>query len=353
MRVLVCPTAFKESLGPAAVAQAMATGVLRAVPEAEVTILPVSDGGPGLLDAVRSAGGGRRETVPARDPWGERRKAECLRLSGGEVLIEAAEANGLHLVPLSRRDPLRTDTRGVGDLIQACVENGGDTVWVGLGGSGTVDGGSGMATVFGYRFLDARGRELSPGGGSLEALARIEPGWRPVARITGLADVRSPLLGPDGAALRFAPQKGARPAEVERLERGLARLAECMESDLGVRVAELAGAGAAGGLGAGLAGFLGAELQPGAAWVLDRVGLDQALITPDLVITGEGSWDPTGDLGKVVPEVIARASKSRVPVLLVCGRIVAAVPQGVRGVGGEGRWLDGADIADLVASALG
>jgi glycerate kinase len=161
--------------------------------------------------------------------------------------------------------------------------------------------------------------------------------------------VYSPLLGPDGAARRFAAQKGADPEEIELLEYGLTRLADIAARDLGRDVRFIPGAGSAGGLGAGCLLFLDAELLPGAEWVLERVGFDSELASADLLVTGEGAWDATSNLGKITTEVLARAAAAGVPALLVCGRIDSPVPDGVRAIGGEGKWLDTDSLASLVA----
>jgi glycerate kinase len=358
MRVLVCPTAFKESLSASDAAVALAAGIHRARPEAEVRVLPLSDGGPGLLEAIEAAGAGREERVPTTGPFGDPAVARTLWTSPKEVVIEAAEACGLHLVPPAVRDPLRADTSGVGILLSHCGESGARSVVLGLGGSATVDGGTGMARVLGWRFLDAYGQPLPPGGGGLDRLDRIVPPDggsvetsppAPTLDVVALADVYSPLLGPDGAARRFAAQKGADPEEIELLEYGLTRLADIAARDLGRDVRFIPGAGSAGGLGAGCLLFLDAELLPGAEWVLERVGFDSELASADLLVTGEGAWDATSNLGKITTEVLARAAAAGVPALLVCGRIDSPVPDGVRAIGGEGKWLDTDSLASLVA----
>lgn len=355
MRVLVCPTAFKESLSAPAVAEAIAAGVRRARPEAIISAIPVSDGGPGLLDSLVPVVGGeiRLHSVPG--PLGEPVEARSLWLSPTSVVIESADACGLHLVPPGKRDPLRADTRGVGEILTRCVELGATDVTLGLGGSATVDGGTGMARHFGYRFLAADGCELPAGGGSLTRLVRIDPGGplAPGFTLTAITDVRGPLTGPDGAARRYGPQKGARAADVETLEAGLEKLGDRLRDDLGRDVAGLPGAGASGGLGAGCAAFLGAALVAGSDWVLERVGFGDALVEADLVITGEGAWDPTSDMGKVTGEILGRARAASVRSILVCGAVAGPVPPGVEVAGGSTAWLEREDVARLVAEALG
>lgn len=370
MHALVCPTAFKESLGAAEAARAMARGVRGARPGWTTEEIPLSDGGPGLLDALAAAaaraptGGGpdsgvRIETVRVQGPLGEPAGARILWLGPREAVIESADACGLHLLG-ERRAPLRAHTRGVGELVAGALAGGARAVRLGLGGSASTDGGTGMARAFGWRFLDADGDDLPPGGGPLTRLARIEPGERPAApgpdapRITALADVRTPLLGMRGAARTFGPQKGADREEVERLVEGLERLAVRIREDLGPeagRVAELPGSGAAGGLGAGLAAFLGARIVPGAAWVLDRVGFGERLAGADVVLTGEGAWDASSEAGKITAEVLERAARRGVPAALTCGRLSSEAPEGVVALDGGGAWLDADGLAELAGRA--
>lgn len=347
-RVLVAPTAFKGTLGPAAVAIAMAEGVQRVWPGANVVERPLSDGGDGLLEACQRLEGGQSEEVQVTGPLGDRVGAALLRC-GDEVVIESAQACGLHLVPEGRREPLVATTRGVGELIAAALRVGAERVLVGLGGSATVDGGVGMARALGWRFTDAKGRALPEGGGALERLAAIEPPADPMTvQVTALCDVENPLTGPRGAARVYGPQKGASEADVMLLESGLARLAELVAARLGIRVAGLPGAGAAGGLGAGVRAFLDGELTSGASWMMERAGLYEEMERADLLITGEGSFDAQSGMGKLTGRVIEAARVARVPVLLVCGRLEGRLPEGVRALEGGGRRLSEADLTGLV-----
>lgn len=348
--MLVCPTAFKETLSVTEVAAAMAEGVRAARPEAEVRLLPLSDGGPGLIEALRAARGGRVEEWEVPGPLDERVRARCL-WSGEAAVLEAADACGLHLLG-GRRAPLDAHTEGVGEMVARAVERGAGRVWLGLGGSASTDGGVGLGRAFGYRFLDAGGREIAPGGRGLGSLARIAPGEPPETPVVALADVESPLTGPRGAARLFAPQKGATEAEVAVLERGLERLAERLARDLGVRMDDRPGSGAAGGLGAGCAAFLGADLVPGSERVLEAVGFDAALRATDLVVTGEGAYDSTTRSGKVVGRVLARARSAGRPVVLACGRVEERPPAGVVVADGGGRRVDREGLAALVREAV-
>lgn len=333
--ILSCPTAFKGTIDARTAARAVAAGARRAFPGEQVVEMPLSDGGNGLIDALRAARGGEVGSVPVTGPLGEAVQARILRQAGGAV-VETADANGLHLVPAGRRDPLVTTTYGVGELLLAAADA--SHLIVGLGGSATVDGGIGMAQALGWRLLDEAGEPVARGGAGLAELARIRPpdrrpGFPPV---TVLHDVRNPLLGEEGAAPVFGPQKGASPDDVRRLAMGLDRLARCLERDLGCDVRSLPGAGAAGGLGAALAAFVGADLVAGGEWVLGAVGFDAALARAKVVVTGEGAFDAQSGMGKVVGEVIRRAVAGGVPVLLVAGTVEGALPEGVHAVtGGE------------------
>ena len=333
MRVLICPTAFKGSLGAVRAARAMEEGVRRALPGARCTPLPLSDGGPGLIESLESAG-------------------------GRTAVVESADACGLDLLPPEARDPLTTHTRGVGELLLAAMDRKPVTLVVGLGGSATCDGGSGAARTFGYRFLDERGGELPDGGGSLIDLTDIR---RPagssgngdssgaVPELLALADVNNPLLGPEGAAATYAPQKGAEPEGVERLESGMRRLVEVASQSAWRR--EPSRSRASRVTGAPKARAI-SRVPGGPRWVLRRVGFGDALEEADLVVTGEGAYDRTTERGKVVGEVIGRAREAGVPVRLVCGRIEGEPPPGVRGEDGGGRVLDAGGVAAVTERVL-
>jgi len=343
--IVVAPAAFKGTLGPRQVAEAIAAGVRRAFPGALVLECPVADGGNGLLDVVLPAGS-LRERLQVTGPIGEPVAAELGWIDGETAILESASACGLALVEPEMRDPLRTTTRGVGELIWTAADRGAKTVVVGLGGTATVDGGTGAARGFGWTFENAAGEPLPEGGGALADIAVMGPGWGLPARVVALADVATPLLGPAGAAPVFGPQKGARPEEIPRLSAGLARLAELWgqagRPDLGT----LPMGGAAGGLGAGLAFFARAELASGAEWVLERAGFDAALAKADLVITAEGAFDRTSLVGKAPGEVVRRAQAAKKKIAVIAGRVEEMI--GLHAVGGsDGRMLDGSALAQM------
>src|SRR5207237_158055 len=377
--ILVAPAAFKGSLGPRQVAEAISMGARRAMPGASVLQCPISDGGDGLLDAVLPPGS-LREHLKVTGPLGDPVSGELGWVDPETAMFESATACGIALLQPDQLDPLRATTRGVGEMIWEAVERGARTVVVGLGGSATVDGGTGAARGLGWSLRDAAGASLPEGGGSLVQLAVLDGGWGLEARVVALADVTTALVGPEGAAPVFGPQKGAGTEGVKLLSRGLERLGELMgrhgrgdlatlpcggaagglgagpafvgkarrlrgaagarsgagggavvsagvagsgelmARDGGGGLATLPCGGAAGGLGAGLAFFAKAQLLPGAEWVLSRVGFDAALASAQLVITGEGSFDRTSLVGKASGEVVRRAQAARKKGAVIAGR---------------------------------
>lgn len=289
-------------------------------------ICPLADGGEGTLDALVEATGGSRAAVPATGPLGEPVDAYFGVLSDGRTaVVEMAMASGLALIPPRKRNPLLTTTRGTGELIRAALDRGFRRFIIGVGGSGTCDGGSGMASALGVRFLDALNGEIGPGGGALQDLASVDlAGLDP--RIAGASflvasDVDNPLCGAQGAARVYAPQKGASAEDIEKLERGLCRLAEAVSRATQTDLAAVPGAGAAGGLGFGLMAFLSAELQPGAELVMQAARFPERLAGCRLAITGEGRLDEQTARGKTVAGVAKAAARQRVPVLALAGTV--------------------------------
>jgi len=324
MKVVVAPNAFKGSLTASQAAAAMARGVREAFPGAEVFEVPVADGGDGTVDALVSAHRGRYLTAEVDGPLGDRVNATYGMIDGGRTgVVELASASGLTLIPAERRDPRKASTYGFGQLLIAVRDAGASKVIAGIGGSATNDGGAGMAQAMGYRLLDAAGAELPRGGAALARLERIDPsgfdqGWRSV-NVMVACDVTNPLTGPQGASAVYGPQKGADEAAVGELDAALANFAVVIEHDLGKRVADVPGAGAAGGAGAGLLAFLDAGLVPGAPLVVTASGFDEKVQGADLVITGEGRVDSQTAYGKAPGEVAKRGKAARIPVLLIAG----------------------------------
>src|SRR2546427_3780870 len=295
--ILIAPAAFKGTLGPRQVADALAAGVRRALPEASVLLCPISDGGDGLLDAVLPPGT-LRERLQVTGPLGDPVSAELGWVDPETAIFESATACGIRLLRPDQLDPLRTTTRGVGEVIWEAAERGAKSVVVGLGGSATVDGGTGMARGLGWTFRDSSGAALPEGGGALADLAALGGGWSLSARVTGLADVTTPLVGADGAAPVFGPQKGATPDGVRRLAQGLERLAQQAADHGRPDLATLAGGGAAGGLGAGLVFFAKAQLMAGAPRGLSRAGVEPGPGQAGPVPTPGGALGPTSLRGQ-------------------------------------------------------
>ena len=326
--VLIAPSGFKESLPVDAVTRAIAKGVLRAMPGATLLSAPMVDGGEGTTRAIVDATGGRMIETRVTGPVGER-VPSFWGLMGGDgpatAVIEMAAAAGLSLVPRDRRDPTLTTSRGVGELISQALDHGVQRILIGCGDSGINDGGAGMARALGARLLDARGHELPEGGGALRHLARIDlSGLDPRltrARIDVAVNWHNQLLGPKGVARVFGPQKGATPAQVDELERGLETYANAIRAKLGIDLGAMAGAGASGGLGAGLVAFAGAKLHPRFDIMLDYLEFDALLTRADLVITAEGALDGQSPYGKVPCEVARRAEAQGIPTIALAGTI--------------------------------
>lgn len=316
IRVLCAPDSFKESIDASAAAEAMAAGVRRTGCEADVC--PIADGGEGTLDALLHAMQGAAHEDEVVGPRGTLRTARFGLVSAqGIGIVELAEASGLALLTQAERDPTRTTTFGTGELIRRARERGAETVIVGIGGSATIDGGLGLAQAMGARCFDARGDAITQPitGGMLRDIARIVPPSREtLPRIRVACDVTNPLLGERGAASVYGPQKGATPAQVRELERGLAHVADVLGID-----PETPGFGAAGGAAIGLVAILGGQLERGIDLVLDTVRFDERCQRAALVLTGEGRLDVQSLSGKAAMGVAQRAARLGVPTIAIVG----------------------------------
>jgi glycerate kinase len=330
-RVLVAPDSFGGALDSIAVAAAIARGWSSVRAGDEVARRPMADGGEGTLAAVADALGeaAERRTLATTDPLGRPIDADWLLLDDGAgAFVEMAAASGLARLTPEERTPdnaRRASTRGTGDLIRAALDAGAERITVGLGGSATTDGGSGLLRALGIRFLGGDGAELPDGGAALAGLERIDasgldPRLGDVA-LTVASDVTNPLVGSRGAAATYGPQKGADPSAVEQLDAALSTLGQGIEAATGRLVADLPGAGAAGGTTAGLLGFTTAAVRPGAELVAELVGLAAALEEADLVITGEGRADEQTLHGKAAMGVATLARSRSTPVVLLCGAL--------------------------------
>jgi len=331
VKIVLAPDSFKGSLSSPEVCAAMRRGIERVLPDARVESVPLADGGEGTLDALLESSGGMRKGGIVRGPLEGEVEASWGILPDGTAVIECAQSAGLPLVPLARRDALRASTWGMGQQILAALDAGARRFWIGLGGSATTDGATGLLSALGARFFDARDCVLPLGGGDLERLARIETRFLDSrlerCEFVGLGDVSNPLVGENGAARVFAPQKGASPEEVERLERGLTRLADVCAAHFGSDGRFERGAGAAGGLGWGLLTFLRASMRPGIDAVLEAARFDEKLQGADLVLTGEGSLDAQTLNGKTIAGVCRAARTAGVPVVALGGRVALSGAQ--------------------------
>ncbi|MEU0026304.1 glycerate kinase [Streptomyces sp. NPDC006335] len=323
--MLIAADKFKGSLTAVQVAERVTAGLRRVVPDLEVEALPVADGGDGTVAAAVAAGFERREVAVA-GPLGQEVTA-AFAVRGDTAVVEMAEASGLQRLPAGVFAALTASTYGSGELLRAALDAGARTIVFGVGGSATTDGGAGMLSALGARFLDADGEPVAPGGGGLAALASadlsgLDPRFASVEFILA-SDVDNPLTGPKGAPAVYGPQKGASPDDVRALDSALAHYAKVLEEALGAKAAEYAaapGAGAAGGIGYG-ALLLGARFRPGIDVMLDVLGFAPALEWADLVITGEGSLDEQTLHGKAPAGVAAAARAKDKEVVAVCGRL--------------------------------
>ena len=324
MRIVVAPDSYKGSVSAIGVAEAMERGILRIFPTAEVRKIPIADGGEGTVEALVTATGGELKHTEVTGPMGEKVNALWGILGDGKTaVLEMAAASGLPLVPKEKRDPRVATTYGTGELIRAALDAGLRSIIIGIGGSATNDGGVGMAQALGAKFLSKDGASLPPGGGFLHKLANIDltglDSRLLKTEITVACDVDNPLCGTRGASAVFGPQKGATPEMVQELDAGLRHFAQCAREATGRDVAELAGAGAAGGLGAGLMFFTPAKLRPGVEIVLDAVKFADVVKEADFVITGEGRTDFQTAYGKAPVGVAKVAKQFNVPVFCISG----------------------------------
>ena len=346
MKILLAPDSFKGTLSATEVANVLADTLRKHFPDADVRILPLSDGGEGLLDCMQTAMHGTMMTTTVQGPLGRDVRARYL-LAGTTAVVEMAEAAGLPL--LDSPSVMRTTTFGVGQLVAEAEAHGATHVLVGLGGSATNDAGCGMAAALGTRFWNGEGYFV-PVGGTLTDVRRIEYGpLHPY--VTALCDVNNPLYGPQGAAYVYGPQKGATDDDLVRLDEGLRHIASLWEAD-GRRQYDVVGAGAAGGLGAGIMTFLGGRLRHGIDAILDALGYDALVADADLVVTGEGRLDGQSFSGKVIDGVLARTP---CPVVAFVGQIAEDTVPAAHGLAAAfdtARHLHGGDyrvMADATA----
>ncbi|WP_345838986.1 glycerate kinase [Microbacterium sp. X-17] len=353
-RILIAPDKFKGTLSGAQAAAAIASGIARVHPEAEIRTVVIADGGEGTVDAAMAAGAERHTAVVA-GPLDDPVTAEWARL-GDDAVIELASASGLQLVPAATTaTALAAHTEGVGQLIRAALDVGVQEILVGVGGSAGTDGGTGALRALGGRFLDRAGREIRGGGGALGRIASIDLGGLDSrlsrASITVVCDVSAPLLGSRGAAAVFGPQKGADAPTVALLEDGLANLAARMAETTGRDMSDILWGGAAGGTAGGLYAALDASFAPGIEQVAALIGLDALVEWADVVVVGEGSLDAQSLQGKGPIGVVRKAIKWGRRTVAVAGRITLS-PSELTAVGLDA-WAAAVDVAPAPGAALG
>ena len=336
--VAIAPDSFKGSASALAIAQAMARGVREAstAVDLDIRLTPMADGGEGTLDALLDAWAVPDRTCETIDALGRATTARYGLSPEGIGVLEAAESSGLPKVSDRQLAPLAAHTYGVGQIALALLDDGCTEILLCVGGSATTDGGTGLLTALGARFLDDGGAPVPLGGGGLAQIHRIDlSGLDPRARSVRwrvACDVTNPLVGPAGAAAVFGPQKGATPQQVALLDAGLNRLADVVAAEMGIEVRDTPGMGAAGGIATLLVALFNAELVAGSALVAQTIGLREVLAGADLILTGEGRFDDQSLHGKVVDAVVANAPEG-VPVVVIAGEVsVSAQAMGEHGV---------------------
>ncbi|MFA1820152.1 glycerate kinase [Virgibacillus oceani] len=328
MKVVLAPDSFKGSLSSSDVCLAMKKGIEKVVPEADIAMKPLGDGGEGTVHALVHGTGGSFLKTTVKGPLGDDVDATWGILGDEKTaVIEMAEASGLPLIKKDNLDPLRASSYGTGQLIKEALDLGCTKIVLGIGGSATNDGGVGMATALGVKFLDESGKELPPGGGNLICLSKVETDNLDPrilhTEILVACDVVNPLCGSNGASAIYGPQKGATSEIIKTLDSALYHYAKVLKKQLSINIIDVPGAGAAGGLGAGLLAFLQGKLRPGIEVVLEAIDLEKELQNADLVITGEGKTDEQTSFGKAPMGVGQLAKDNSVPVICVSGSIVS------------------------------
>lgn len=323
-KFVLIPDSFKGTMSSSEICEIMARELRSGYPDAKIVSIPVADGGEGSVDAFLSAVGGKRVEVTVKGPFMEDMQGFYGILENGTAVIEMAACAGLPLVE-DNKNPEKTSTYGVGQLILHAAKSGCRRIIVGLGGSCTNDAGAGAAAACGIRFYNADDNEFVPTGGTLKDVKRIDVSGfcrelKDIEIIT-MCDIDNPFYGHNGAAYVFGPQKGADPDMVVSLDNGLKHLAEVIKAQLGIDVSAIPGSGAAGGMGGGMVAFFGSRLQMGIETVLDTVNFDTIAHDADMIFTGEGKIDSQSIRGKVVIGVARRAKALNVPVVAIVGDI--------------------------------
>ena len=324
MKIILAIDSFKGSLTSIEAAEAARESILQIHPEWETDIIPIADGGEGMLSVMLSATQGKVQTMRAHNPCMELTPTEYgISADGTTAFIEMASISGLPLIREEQRNPMKTTTYGTGELIRDALEKGCTRFIVGIGGSATNDAGTGMLQALGFRFLNAEGKALGQGGEILSEIASIDTSEvHPLlknAHFIVACDVKSPFYGPEGAAHVFARQKGADDAMIAVLDEGMRNFAQVIAQDTGRDIAHIAGSGAAGGMGGGMMAFLNAELKPGADLLLEISRFDERIAHADLIITGEGRIDRQSLMGKIPGRILEKGKELGIPVVVLAG----------------------------------
>ena len=326
MKIVVAPQAFKGSLSATEVGNSMIKGIENVIENSTNLLVPVADGGDGTLETLVESSQGKINSIKVTGPLGEQQNSAWGALGKNKTaIIEMARSSGLALVPINKLNPLISTTYGLGEVILDALDQGYRDFIIGIGGSATNDAGAGMAQALGVKLLDSNGNELSFGGESLSKLNSIDVGGIDTrikeSNFAIACDVNNPLTGPEGASAIYGPQKGATPEMVNTLDQALTNFAEIVEKDLGIKINDVEGSGAAGGLGGGLIAFLNGKLRKGVDIVLDFVDINKALTNTNLVITGEGQLDFQTIYNKAPIGVARRAKHLGIPVIAISGSL--------------------------------
>lgn len=326
MKIIAAFDSFKGSLTSIEAGEACARGIKSVLPEAEVRVVPVADGGEGTVSALTSAMKGMYVCCVVHGPLGKPVETVYgISSDGKTAVMEMSQASGLTLLTKKERNPLKTSTYGTGEMIADALRRGCTHIIMGIGGSATVDGGIGMMSALGVRFLDAQGLTVEPCGENLGRISSFDcdrlGDTLGACRFSVACDVKNPLTGKNGAARIFGPQKGATPAMVEELEEGMCNYADMLNHYTGRDIASISGAGAAGGVGAAMSAFLGASLLPGCQLMLEAIDFDSIIEGADLIITGEGSLDAQTLMGKTPYGILCCAKSRNIPVIAIGGKV--------------------------------
>jgi len=324
MKIIFAPDSFKGTFSSSEIIEYLEKGAKKYFDNLEVVKVPIADGGEGTVDAIISATGGKYLQCNVTGPLGDKVNAKY-GLVNDIAVIEMAEASGITLVDTDKRNPLFTTTYGTGELILEALNQGAKEIIIGIGGSATNDGGIGMAQALGVHFYDKQGNEVGLGGQYLEkinsiSLKDLDDRFKNI-KITVICDVTNPLTGPCGATYVYGPQKGGSKEILDRLEEGMTNYKHVIEKELNIKLNDIPGTGAAGGLGAALVAFLGGKLKPGIETILDLVQFESLAKDADLVITGEGRLDGQSIFGKVPTGIGKRCKNLKAKVIVIAGSV--------------------------------